>query len=157
MVCLQLVVSMLLKKCLDSDFKSIFKTERGVEYIQHKGAEESQQRTVTVDARCQRIDLGPLLSRTEGERAERQWAWAEGPWGWWDEESVSEGQRDGDSERPQVWAESSVLYTESDVVISRVSEGRSGRNKKHMETSMRAVGAPGMRRAGPDLAQGSGG
>ena len=57
------------------------------------------------------------------------------------------GQGHGDR-RPQVWAESSVPHTESEVVIRRVSERRSGKTKRHVKTSMRAVCVLGLRREG---------
>lgn len=82
--------------------------------------------------RCknQRIDPCPLLPRTEGEGAWGQdlrkamglGIGAMGRVGW------AIGQGHGDR-RPQVWAESSVPHTESDVVIRSVSERRSGKTK----------------------------
>lgn len=104
--------------------------------------------------RCenQKIDPCPLLPCTEGEGARGQdlrkamglgrGAMGLVAWGI--------GQCHGDR-RPQVWAESSVLHTESDVVIRSVSERRSGKTKWHMETSMRIVCILGLRREGPEL------
>lgn len=153
----------MIKKWLDNDFKSIFKTEREGGNIKYKSAEESQQSTILGDGRSQRQGHWAQLPRTweekdTGQRSVGQWAWKRDHGAGW--VRLDQERQRGGVRSPQGWARALCL-TQKVTLNSALYRGDKKcfireiwQTKGHMETSMRARCAPGLRTARPELRTG---